>query len=211
MARNIFNKLFGDDTSATAEQEGDLQKSTDSVPKEALSEGERASFETPNRLFGDAKEALLKRIEKLEEKTREQEERMTQLQAIVDELLSAYSSAPFAAAEAADTQGETERTLYLSAPSADGIFADFSDKEEAGKSIYRLVTTDGKTGTFAVLSTVDAISTALISLSQFIKPACKIENMAAAAPRKIVTTIEGKAVFNGETWAVSRKATVRLE
>lgn len=179
--------------------------------KEALSAAERNPLAMRKEPFDDEKGILLKRIEDLERRVRDMDERMRQSENMIERLLSEKLTAPSQSAEAAAKEQETGLTLYLSAPTPDGVFADFDDKEHAGKSIYTLKSDNGQTGTFAVLNTVDAVSTALISLSQFIKPACKIESATSGVPSKILTVVEGEAAFNGEAWTVRRKAVIRLE
>lgn len=83
--------------------------------------------------------------------------------------------------------------------------------EQIGKSIYQLTTTDGQNGTFILLDTPDAIATAMISVSQFVKPACKISGNTAIQPRHIITEEEGAASREGTGWKITRKAVVRFE
>lgn len=103
------------------------------------------------------------------------------------------------------------KTLYLAAPSADGTFPSVSMREQIGKSIYQLTTTDDHNGSFVILDTNDAIATAMISVSQFIKPVCKVKGSTAQYPRHIITEEEGTAAKEGAVWKVVRKAIVRFE
>lgn len=91
----------------------------------------------------------------------------------------------------------------------DGVFSGGTDEIETGKSLYMLKTTDGETGTFTILNTPEAIGTALISLSEMVKPVCKIINT-VVNPLEIVTEGPGKAVREGDNWRVVSKSTVRL-
>lgn len=91
----------------------------------------------------------------------------------------------------------------------DGVFSGGTDEIETGKSLYMLKTTDGETGTFTILNTPEAIGTALISLSEMVKPVCKIINT-VVNPLEIVTEGPGKAVREGDNWRVISKSTVRL-
>ena len=100
---------------------------------------------------------------------------------------------------------------YLAAPSADGTFARFSSRLQIGKTIYVLKTNDGVNGTFILYDSPDAIATAMLSVSQFIKPACKVNGSVAQYPRHIVTEEEGIAIFEDGVWKVVRKAIVRFE
>lgn len=101
--------------------------------------------------------------------------------------------------------------FYLAAPTPDGTFSQASSMEQIGKSIYQLTTADGQNGTFNLLDTPDAIATAMISVSQFVKPACKIGGNTAIQPRHIITEEEGAASREGTGWKITRKAVVRFE
>jgi len=117
--------------------------------------------------------------------------------------------------ECASTKEQTDSDFptrfFLAAPTTDGVFSHVSAVEQIGKSIYQLTTTDGVNGSFILLDTPDAIATAMISVSQFIKPACKVNGNMGAFPRHIVTEEEGTAVKDGMQWKVMRKAQVRFE
>ena len=108
-------------------------------------------------------------------------------------------------------ESHSTEILYLAAPSPDGTFSQASAMEQIGKSIYQLTTTDGQNGTFILLDTPDAIATAMISVSQFVKPACKISGNTAIQPRHIITEEEGAASREGTGWKITRKAIVRFE
>lgn len=104
-----------------------------------------------------------------------------------------------------------EARYYLGAPSVDGVFANFSVQEQIGKSIYQLTTQDGVNGTFILMDTADAIASAMISISQFIKPVCKVNGNSHTMPHHIITEEEGVATFEAGVWRVTRKAVVRFE
>ena len=105
----------------------------------------------------------------------------------------------------------TTQHLFLAAPTPDGVFLQASETEQIGKSIYQLTTTDGQNGTFILLDTPDAIATAMISVSQFVKPACKVSGNTALQPRHIITEEEGAASREGTGWKITRKAIVHFE
>ena len=108
-------------------------------------------------------------------------------------------------------ESHSTEIFYLAAPTPDGTFSQASAMEQIGKSIYQLTTTDGQNGTFILLDTPDAIATAMISVSQFVKPACKISGNTAIQPRHIITEEEGAASREGTGWKITRKADVRFE
>ncbi len=180
--------------------------------KEMVTEARLAELLTP----------LTKRIEALEKTVAKQREPVAvleeklaarlvtatppanELQADETETASAPQSAPTV------SLATQEQTFYLSAPSADGTFREASTNEHAG-SIYQLSTTDGINAHFIMLSTPDAIATAMISVSQFVKPACRIEGNTHRQPRSIITLDEGVAKREGEEWRVVKKAIVRFD
>ena len=102
-------------------------------------------------------------------------------------------------------------TSYLAAPTADGFFAEESNDVQIGKTIYTLETDDGVNGRFAFFDTPDAIATATISVSQFVKSVCKVAGDARQMPRHIITEEVGLAVKESGGWRMVRKAVVRFE
>ncbi len=107
-------------------------------------------------------------------------------------------------------QTEEPSVRFFSMPTADGAFAESTAQEQVGKSIYRMTTVDGRTGRFTMLSTPDAIATAMISVSQFVKPVCRIEGNTRRQPQHIDTLDEGLVQFEAGVWRVVRKATVQF-
>jgi hypothetical protein len=103
------------------------------------------------------------------------------------------------------------QTFYLSAPSHDGVFTDVSPTVKIGKSIYQMTVNDDETGTFVLINTPDAIATAMISVSQLIKPVCKVIGNIPSNPHSIITQEEGVVSKDGEVWKVTRKAVVKIE
>ena len=62
-----------------------------------------------------------------------------------------------------------------------------------------------------MLQTPEALATANISVSQFIKPVCKIMGNSRIMPRRIDTVEEGKVMKDGAVWRLLRKAVVAFE
>lgn len=110
-----------------------------------------------------------------------------------------------------DGRPSGEQSLYLSAPTPEGAFTQVSPVELTGKSIYRLTTDNGVNGLFVMLSTPDAIATAMISVSQMVKPVCRIEGNVAMMPRRVTTVCAGHAMFSDGQWRMTDKATIRFE
>ena len=105
---------------------------------------------------------------------------------------------------------EKTMTLYFSAPTPSGEFCSPSTKEQPGNSIYRLVTNDNINGHFTMLNTTDAVATAHISVSQFVKPVCKIISTTSSIPRHIITHEEGTATMKDGIWKVTKKAQIEF-
>lgn len=101
-------------------------------------------------------------------------------------------------------------TWFFSMPTPEGIFSGGTAQETVGKSIYQLHTDDGVNGRFVMLSSPDAIATAMISVSQFVKPVCRIEGNTHRQPQHIETLEEGVAQLVGDVWKVVKKATVQF-
>ena len=108
------------------------------------------------------------------------------------------------------SKSEEPTTLFFSAPTPSGEFCSPSTKEQPGSSIYRLVTKDNVNGRFTMLNTPDAVATANISVSQFVKPVCKILSTTSSIPRHIITREEGTATMTDGTWKVTKKAQIEF-
>lgn len=108
------------------------------------------------------------------------------------------------------TGGVSGEVFFLEVPNPDGTFTGASREETIGKSIYRLTTTDGREGAFSLLTSPDAIATAMISVTQFIKPVCRVEGNTHRMPEAVETVEEGIAEMRDGVWTVTRKATVKF-
>lgn len=181
------------------------------------------------RLFGASKEEdqnearFSELTERVEELTKQVNQLKSQLKQVVDRLETMETQL----SEPAHTEVESEpqpviseetiihptgpQCYYLGSPDSDGYFSSFSQQEQIGKSIYQLTSVDGRSGNFILLDTPDAIATAMISVSQFLKPACKIEGNLQQQPRHVITEEEGEAVREGEGWRVTRKALIKFD
>ncbi len=184
---------------------------------------------TPEQL-DELLEPLTERVDKLETQLKAQAEQMAELQRQFAERRAEAANAVAPtdeaqpAAEIASQEyqlGDTialdvesapvAETYYLPAPMPDGLFTEESRMLQVGKSIYRLRSTDGMNGYFEMLSSPDAIATATISVSQFVKPVCRIEGNTHRLPQRIETLEEGTAQREGNGWRVVRKATVKFD
>lgn len=104
--------------------------------------------------------------------------------------------------------GKTCQTFYLGAPNNDGVFTVCDKQPQIGTSLYRLQTEDGLNGQFFFLDTDDAVSTAMLSISQFVKPACRIDGHSRSVPNAVRTVSPGTATYINGNWTVRVKALV---
>lgn len=174
-------------------------------------------------------------LEPYEDRIQELERHLIQLNKRVEsleQLIEAHSSHPIeistdkemketvavqtSIVNSASTDIQTEgkapqhRILFMTAPNDEGVFTGSSETEQVGKSIYQLSTTDGVHGTFIMLDTPDAIATAMISVSQFVKTACKVQGNLSPYPQQIQTLEEGTAVLENDSWRITNKAIVKF-
>ena len=165
-------------------------------------------------LLEDRVRTLAKRIEELEKRIETLEKNASKKEEEKEEEITptTINIQPENVASSTSYRAPSQtKTLYLAAPSVDGSFPSVSSREQIGKSIYQLTTDDDHNGTFVILDSNDAIATAMISVSQFIKPVCKVKGSTAQYPRHIITEEEGTAAKKGGVWKVVRKAVVRFE
>lgn len=169
----------------------------------------------------EALKPLTERLDQLETALRKQARQMASLEQQLKELQAQRSQAPSVARQVDDAAGAQsvaaaapkvshDEHYYLSAPTPDGSFLEESLQVVVGKSVYELHTRDGKNGRFAMLTSADAIATAMISVSQFVKPVCRIEGNTHRLPQHIETIEEGVAQREEGVWKVVRKATVKF-
>ena len=149
----------------------------------------------------------------MESRLAQLEQRVEELELQVKALQGNPPAAPVVVAAATDAPSPESqyRTIYLGAPTPEGVFEEYADEQQAGKSIYQLSTRDGRNGTFIMLQTPEALATANISVSQFVKPVCKIMGNSRIMPRRIDTVEEGKVMKDGAVWRLLRKAVVAFE
>lgn len=181
-------------------------------PFQQLIKKEKTSEETdPNKGLIDEIRILSKRIKKLETEV-EMLKNIIQQEHIYKTSESEEQQENPTKKDVEDTPKRMEQTtIYLSAPTPEGVFNDFAEEIQIGKSIYVLITDNNKSGSFSVIESKDSIATAIISTTQFLKPACKIVSSTNGIPNHIVTLEKGTATFDGEKWKVEQKAVIRLD
>lgn len=170
-------------------------------------------------------DALEQEVEHLKNDEAAQKKRMTALELRLQTLESAWADRK--GVEPATVQSEPQTAnrkavesltahneiseLYLPAPSPDGVFEEASASKQVGKSIYLLKTKDLENGTFSILEDKDSIATAMISVSQFIKPVCRIEGDTHRYPQRVTTLEEGVVRKEGNSWHLVAKAKLLFE
>ena len=157
-------------------------------------------------------------IQSLEQRIAQLEAQIAQLESKIDEvnadstLSTLNSTLPTTLHSPLNTLHSTRpRQYYLSAPTPEGIFTEFYEEERVGSSVYLLTTDDGINGTFRMLNTPDALATLAISISQFVKPVCKIIGAVTIQPRHVAVHMPGSAVFEDGVWRTTVKAQVQFE
>lgn len=115
-----------------------------------------------------------------------------------------------AAPERADAPRRVPRIIYLAQANADGVFTRADARYNMGNSIFKLVTTDGVSGSFSVIEDPTVFELALMMPSDFLVNACTGRNLQLSeGARAIVNEASGTAIFENGRWRVSRKAQIR--
>lgn len=102
------------------------------------------------------------------------------------------------------------RVIYLSQANANGVFTRADARFNMGNSIFKLVTTDGMSGSFSVIEDPAVYELALMMPSDFLVNACTGHNLQLSeGARSIINEASGTAIFEDGRWRVSRKAQIR--
>lgn len=108
------------------------------------------------------------------------------------------------------TPVRTPRIIYLAQANADGVFTRADARYNMGNSIFKLVTTDGVSGSFSVIEDPTVFELALMMPTDFLVNACAGRNLQLSeGARSIVNEASGTAIFEDGRWRVSRKAQIR--
>lgn len=125
-------------------------------------------------------------------------------------VMASAASAPAAAAPSLRAAREP-RTIFLGRVNKNGIFVRADRSFNPGASIYKLVTTDGISGSFAPVEDEQTWLAALSKPEEMLANGCAGRNLLQPdGMTEIVTEAPGMAVFEGGCWRVSRKARVAL-
>lgn len=141
-------------------------------------------------------------IEELRRRLADTEERLAEAELrLRREASSAY--------RARTVSGRPDREVYLARANARGIFVRADSQFSMGNSIFRLVTSDGLTGTFTVIDDPSVFEVALMMPADYLLNACTGRNLQlSSGMREIVTDTPGTAVFEDGRWRVTRKAAI---
>lgn len=162
------------------------------------------------------KAALNKYISELEKKDKEIAELKEKLQAMSIRLRSAEAKAapkqPTAQYTNRKISPQNPRTIYLAQANTQGVFVRADAEYNMGNSIFKLVTTDGVSGSFSVIEDSNVYELALMMPVDFLINACVGKNLQIAQGMKtIVTDNAGTAIFENGKWRVIRKAEIHYE
>lgn len=162
------------------------------------------------------KAALNKYISELEKKDKEIAELKEKLQAMSIRLRSAEAKAapkqPTAQYTNRKISPQNPRTIYLAQANTQGVFVRADAEYNMGNSIFKLVTTDGVSGSFSVIEDSNVYELALMMPVDFLINACAGKNLQIAQGMKtIVTDNAGTAIFENGKWRVIRKAEIHYE
>lgn len=172
----------------------------------SLAEELRTNFESIDERLSALEKSVLKMCNRLESVN-------SSITELCDKVEALHKEDDVSLSENADSTIHEESghaIIFLAAPAPDSVFHDFSTEEQIGKSIYVLNTDDGLSGSFKIIDSKDALATARISFTSFIKPVCKVNGHPKANIESIVTLKEGTAVKDGNVWKVTNKAEIEI-
>lgn len=117
-----------------------------------------------------------------------------------------------AATSVAAAPQPTIREIYLGRVNSRGIFIRADRSLNPGNSIYRLVTSDGFSGTFRVVAS-DALSpTVFARPEEWLGGGCVAKDITDTDGRtEVITESPGTAIFEDGCWRVIRKAKIRYQ
>lgn len=152
--------------------------------------------------------------EKLSEKNAEIEDLNRQIESLEKEIATLKSRSRRQTSSSAVRKSSTSQTrvIYLSQANAKGVFLRADATFSLGNSIFRLVSTNGVSGTFSIIDDPTVHEMALMMPQDFLINACDGKNLQLArGAQEIVTDEHGTAIFENGYWRVSRKARIHYE
>ncbi len=105
-----------------------------------------------------------------------------------------------------------ERVIYLGRANRNRVFVRADRQVTPGKTVYRLVTTNGLTGTFTVETDPSVVALVSLDAQTALYGASETPTLAGAEScSRIVTDTAGTAIFEDNCWKVLHPAAVHLE
>lgn len=105
----------------------------------------------------------------------------------------------------------SSRTIYLAYANNKGMFVRADSVYNEDYSIFKLVTTDGVTGSFSIINNPVAQKLAMSLPVSILSNACQSEDLQHGNwSKKIVTDNVGTAIFENGRWMVKRKADINF-
>ena len=105
-----------------------------------------------------------------------------------------------------------KRTIYLAYANSKNVFVRADSVYNEDYSIFKLVTSDGITGTFSIIENPIANKLALSLPISILKNSCQSEDMHHDNwCKQIITENPGTAIFENGRWIVKRKADVNFQ
>ena len=102
------------------------------------------------------------------------------------------------------------RVIYLARANSQGMFTRADATYNMGNSIFKLVTTDGVSGTYQVIEDPAVFELALMMPTDYLENACTGRNLQLSQGASvIINEAAGTAVFDQGRWRVTRKAQIR--
>lgn len=102
------------------------------------------------------------------------------------------------------------RVIYLARANSQGMFTRADAAYNMGNSIFKLVTTDGVSGTYQVIEDPAVFELALMMPTDYLENACTGRNLQLSQGASvIINEAAGTAVFDQGRWRVTRKAQIR--
>ena len=104
------------------------------------------------------------------------------------------------------------RTIYLAYANSKNVFVRADSVYNEDYSIFKLVTSDGITGSFSVIDNPIANKLALSLPISILKNSCQSEDMHHDNwCKQIITENAGTAIFENGRWIVKRKADINFQ
>lgn len=120
--------------------------------------------------------------------------------------------APVAAPVASAPMGGNKHEVYLGRVNSRGVFVRADRQPVEGQSIYKLTTTNGISGTFALISNPQLDRQLLSDPERWLSGGCFAHDLYDTNGRySVLTETPGTAVFKDGAWRVERKAKIQYD